>query len=97
MRGSRAVDFPNNSRAYDGEVNGVRFWGYDQVVEIAFVIEAQALGTLAGDSKLDEPGCLEQFDQHVERIHQCAQKIYGVQGKSKHIFAFTLTAADLGA
>jgi hypothetical protein len=38
MRGS--VSFPNSSRSYDATRLAVRFWGYDQSMEIPFFISA---------------------------------------------------------
>jgi len=44
MRGS--VAFPNDSRSYDATRLAVRFWGYDQSIEVPFFIGADVLGAL---------------------------------------------------
>jgi len=44
MRGS--VAFPNASRSYDATRVAVRFWGYDQSMEIPFFIGAEVLGSV---------------------------------------------------
>ena len=44
MRGS--VAFPNDLRSYDATRLAVRFWGYDQSIEVPFFIGADVLGAL---------------------------------------------------
>ncbi len=44
MRGS--IAFPNDSRSYDATRVAVRFWGYDQSIEVPFFIGADVLGAL---------------------------------------------------
>ena len=43
---SRSVAFPNASRSYDATRVAVRFWGYDQSMEIPFFIGAEVLGSV---------------------------------------------------
>lgn len=38
-----AIDFPNQSRSYDGKRHGVRFWGHDSAREVSFLVEEAAL------------------------------------------------------
>jgi Protein of unknown function (DUF1488) len=40
------VAFPNGSRSYDSTRLAVRFWGYDQSMEVPFFISAAVLGAL---------------------------------------------------
>ena len=37
------LSFPNQSRSYDARQNCVRFWAYDQALEIPFFVNADAL------------------------------------------------------
>jgi len=40
------VAFPNGSRSYDATRLAIRFWGYDQSMEVPFFISAAVLGAL---------------------------------------------------
>jgi Protein of unknown function (DUF1488) len=74
MRGQ--VTFPNESRSYDGTRLAVRFWGYDQSMEIPFFIGAAVLYGLEGRMSADPDGCLKAFDAHRERICTTAARVY---------------------
>jgi len=37
------LSFPNESRSYDARQRCVRFWAYDESLEIPFFVEADAL------------------------------------------------------
>ena len=56
MRGS--VAFPNDSRSYDATRLAVRFWGYDQSIEVPFFIGADVLGALQPAMAAAPDGCL---------------------------------------
>ena len=75
MRGSLA--FPNNSRSYDGTRHAVRFWGYDQSMEIPFFIGSDVLGTLQPAMAPEPEGWLSAFDANRARICAVAAEVYG--------------------
>ena len=37
------LSFPNEGRSYDARLRCVRFWAYDEALEIPFFVEADAL------------------------------------------------------
>lgn len=89
------LNFPNPSRSYDETMHGVRFWAYDQTMEVVFVIQTGALLKIDSQSKTDEAGFLDTFDANRGRIHRMANKIYSRRPSKSHVFSFTLTASDL--
>jgi hypothetical protein len=62
------VAFPNGSRNYDATRLAVRFWGYDQSMEVPFFIIAAVLGALQPASAEKPEDCLSAFDAHRARI-----------------------------
>jgi hypothetical protein len=71
-----SLGFPNECRFYDGAVHAVRFSGYDGALEASFFIGEGALKRLQPDMSFTEPGLLEAFDLHRERIYATATKVY---------------------
>ena len=88
------LNFPNPSRSYDEARRGVLFWGYDQALEVAFVVEESALSKVRLETKIDEAGFLDTFDVNRDRICAVAGKIYARRHKASHIFSFTLRDSD---
>lgn len=86
------LSFPNPSRSFDVNRNGVFFWGYDNVIEISFHIEANALQKLCPEMSGSEADVLQAFDASRKRIYKAADKIY-VRG-SKGTKAYILAAED---
>ena len=74
MRGS--VVFPNASRSYDVTRSAVRFWGYDQSMEIPFFIGAEVLGSVQPAMSPEPEGYLSAFDAHRARICAVATRVY---------------------
>jgi hypothetical protein len=70
------LNFPNDSRSFDGTRRAVRFWGYDQSMEASFFVTEAALRSLQPGMRLDEAGMLGAFDSHRERIYAAAAKVY---------------------
>ncbi len=70
------LSFPNASRSYDARRHVIRFWGYDDALEIAFFLDADVLASLVPRASLDEEGCLSAFDAARERIHEVARRAY---------------------
>ena len=84
------LDFPNESRSYDGRRNLIRFWGHDSALEISFFVEAGALQKMNPGMRNGETGCLEAFDSRRELIHEVARKLYSKSRKDMYF----LEAAD---
>jgi hypothetical protein len=87
---SEPLNFPNPSRSYDGTRHGVCFWGYDQTLEISFVVEEAALSKVSPETRADKAGFLDAFDLHRERILAVAGRIYS----GRHKASYTLTDSD---
>lgn len=86
------VNFPNLSRSYDEQKSRVRFWGYDNTMEISFFVELDALKQLCPDMKDAESAFLQAFDKARDRIYEVAKEIY--EKNKKRSLAFVLEAKD---
>ncbi len=86
------LNFPNPSRSFEETSNRVLFWGYDNVIEVSFFVEAEALEKLSPAIGGTEAGFLEAFDSARKRIYEVAENAY-VHG-SKGSFAYILAAKD---
>lgn len=87
------LSFPNSSRSFDEAKNRVRFWGYDQSIEISFFVEGDALKTFYTQTESAEAGILKAFDAARQRIHEVAEKVYA-RGRKNGSYSFVLVAAD---
>ena len=87
--------FPNPSRSYDESGRGVRFWAYDQAMEVGFLIQVDALLEIDSQSKTDEAGFLDTFDVNRDRIHRLASKMYSRRRIGAYVYSFVLMASDL--
>ena len=87
-----SLHFPNPSRSYDAERNRIIFWGYDNVIEVSFFLQADALQKLCPEMDGTEAGFLKAFDTVRERIYLIAGRVYGRDRKGS--FAYILTAED---
>lgn len=85
------LSFPNQSRSYDARQRCVRFWAYDDSLEISFFVEADALRHIDPQATLDELGLLNAFDCHRGRIFQAANRIYSRRSRG----SYTLAASDI--
>jgi hypothetical protein len=85
------LSFPNQSRSYDARQRCVRFWAYDESLEIPFFVEADALCRIDPKATVDEPGLLNAFDRHRSRIFKAADRIYSRRRKG----SYTLVASDM--
>lgn len=85
------LSFPNESRSYDARLRCVRFWAYDESLEIPFFVEAGALRQVDPKATLDEPGLLGAFDRHRSRIFKAADRIYSRRRRG----SYTLAASDM--
>lgn len=80
--------FPNGSRSFDEQRQGVRFTAYDGMFEVPFLVEAAALV----DARASEEACLAAFDAARAPIRTAALKIY----KGRREAIYLIGAADLG-
>jgi hypothetical protein len=85
------LSFPNQSRSYDASKQRVRFWAYDQALEISFFVEASALRSGDPQAARSEATILGDFDRDRSKILRAAGRIYSRHSKG----SYTLTAADL--
>jgi Protein of unknown function (DUF1488) len=74
MRGR--VAFPNGSRSYDATRLAVRFWGYDQSMEVSFFVAEDVLRRLRSPTAAKYNDILEVFDAHRYRIYEVAATVY---------------------
>lgn len=86
------LSFPNQSRSFDATKNRVRFWGYDQSMEISFFMEAAALEKFCPEMGTAEAGVLKAFDDARPRIHEVADRVYVHARKNSYVH--TLAATD---
>ena len=87
------LSFPNPSRSFDPTRRCVRFWAYDNALEVNFVVKEDMLEMLQPDMSGTEAGFLAAFDATRQRIHEAAERAY-VRSRARS-YAFCLTAADL--
>ena len=87
--------FPNPSRTYDFHSGEVRFWGYDQAMEIVFLVTLSALTRLDPKIVENELGYLNAFDVNRLKILQAARRVYRRQNRAQHRFSYRITDADL--
>jgi hypothetical protein len=78
------INFPNPSRSYDAKRRYVCFWGYDQVIEVSFFVEEDALCRISPGTNRNEAGLLNAFDVHRERILRVAGEVHSKRGKISH-------------
>lgn len=79
------LHFPNTNRSFDARWGCVRFWAYDESLEIPFFIDVDALTHLAPQSALDEHGLLNAFDQHRDRICKAAGRVYQRNSRGSYV------------
>jgi len=79
-----ALNFPNQSRAYDATRRAVRFWGHDSAMETSFFVSEDALKRIQPDLCFDEAGLLSAFDVNREQIYATAAKVYGRAHKGSY-------------
>jgi CRP/FNR family cyclic AMP-dependent transcriptional regulator len=70
------ITFPNHSRSHDVARRAVRFFGYDNVLEVLFRVSESALARLEGGTIHGSAGILNAFDRHRDRIVAVASAVY---------------------
>ena len=93
MTSRMKLSFPNECRSYDARQRCVRFWAYDEALEIPFFVEADALCRLDPSATRDEPGLLDAFDRCRSRIFKSADRVYA---RRRRKGSYTLAASDVG-
>jgi Protein of unknown function (DUF1488) len=86
-----ALNFPNPSRSYDQSRHCVRFWAYDEALEISFFVEEDALRGIDLTVPPGAEGLLNAFDLQRERIFDAAERVYSRRSRG----SYTLKAKDL--
>ena len=86
-----ALNFPNRSRSYNATRHCVRFWAYDEVLEISFFVEEDALCRMDPKATRSEAGFLNALNLHRVRIFKAAGRVYSRHSKG----SYTLAASDL--
>lgn len=81
------LHFPNASRSYDARRKWVRFWAYDNAMEIPFFLAADALTQMSPDTADDETGLLASFDQHWGRICKAAERVYTRNSRGSYLLS----------
>ena len=87
------LSFPNPSRSFDATRTRVRFWGYDNAIEVSFLVEKDALESLCPGMSHVEADVLDAFDRVRARIHEVAEKVYARSKRGSYVFC--LAAKDL--
>ena len=87
-----ALSFPNPSRSFDAAGDCVQFWGYDDAIEVAFFIDADALRKLCPAIGHVELGILKAFDATQSQIHAVAARVY--RRGAKGTYSYRLSAHD---
>lgn len=85
------LSFPNASRSYDANQQRIRFWAYDNALEIPFFVEAAALCHVDPKASRDETGLLNAFDVHRTQIFAAAERVYRRHRKGSYL----LVAEDM--
>jgi hypothetical protein len=86
------LSFPNPSRSFDATNNRADFWGYDNVIEVSFHVEIDAIKKLCPKMEDAETEFIKAFDTVRKRIHEVAEKVYGRGGKNT--YDYILAAKD---
>jgi len=85
------LTFPNASRSYDPAHNWVRFWAYDESMEVPFFIDAAALQLEPDMPEQDEVNILQSFDRQWSVICSAAESVYTRNSRGSYF----LKAVDL--
>jgi hypothetical protein len=85
------LGFPNQSRSYDPDRHRIRFWGYDNALEVPFFLEESALFKLYPRTQNVEAAILAAFDAARDRILEVAGKVYAPRQRRSF---YVLAAAD---
>ncbi len=87
------LSFPNPNRIFDADTSRILFWGYDNIMEVSFYLESNALEKFNSEKTKTESGFLKIFDTVRNQIYEAADKVYARVGKGNH--ACILSSKDL--
>ena len=85
------LSFPNQSRSYDEAKGCIRFIGHDDVFEIVFRLDIEALLKIDTSLVQNEQGYLAVFDLARDAIERVARRAY-VRKKNRVV---ALSASDI--
>ena len=83
------LNFPNPNRSFDERRRYVRFWGYDDAIEVVLFLELAALKKLVPALENTESDCIGAFDQYIDRIHEVARKVYSRNRPGSYVCILT--------
>lgn len=86
------LSFPNPNRSFDSESNRILFWGYDNIMEVSFYLETEALERFSSEKIKTESGFLQIFDAIRNQIYEVSDKVYSRAGKGNR--AYILSPKD---
>ena len=86
------ISFPNSNRSFDSDSNRILFWGYDNITEVSFYLETEALDRFNSEKTKIESGFLQIFDAIRSQIYEVANKVYTRGEKGNH--AYVLSSKD---
>jgi hypothetical protein len=75
------LSFPNPNRSLDPGSSRILFWGYDNIMEISFYLETEALEKFNTEKIKTESGLLKIFDTIRNQVYEIADKVYTRVGK----------------
>jgi len=81
-----SLDFPNQMRSFYPTKNRICFWGFDEIMEVTFFIEASAIQKLNPLIDNSQNGLLEAFDVLIDQIHAAAHDVYKRRKKGSYVF-----------
>lgn len=84
-----ALVFPNLTRSFEASKGRVRFWGYDDAIELTFFLSLDVLLQLAPGKCRSETAALEIFDRMLPEIHEAARSAYAHGRRDEYAFALT--------
>jgi hypothetical protein len=86
------LSFPNPNRSFDPDSKRILFWGYDNIMEISFYLETEALDRFNSEKTKTESGFLQIFDEIRNQIYEVANNVYTRVGKGNR--AYVLSPKD---
>ena len=87
-----SLSFPNPNRSFDSDSHRILFWGYDNIMEVSFYLEIDALEKFNSGKTKTESEFLQRFDEIRNQIDEVANKVYQRVGKGNR--AYVLSSKD---
>ncbi len=83
------LSFPNPNRSFDSDSNRILFWGYDNIMEVSFYLETEALDRFNSEKTKTESGFLQIFDDIRNQIYEVANNVYTRVGKGNRAYVIS--------